>query len=188
MDVAALRALLDAGQVDHACRLLHDTYGGEVTRFVRARRPADAADVTQEIWAAVARTLPGFRFEATPRGWILTIARRKVTDAWREDEPVTGLDDELTDDAAVVELTASSPRSQALRAERRAAVQRALATLDEGERELLELRYVTGLKPAEIGDILDERANTVSQRLVRALRRLREALIADELFASQRGA
>lgn len=188
MDEPRLRALLADGQLDAALRLLHDEYAGEVARFVRARRNLDADDVTQEVWAAVGRTLSRFRFEAAPRGWILTIARRKVIDGWRDDVPIVGLDDELADAEPVVELTASSPRSHALRDERRAAVRRALDTLAPDERELLELRYISGLKPGEIADVLNERANTVSQRLVRALRRLREALIADDVFASQRGA
>ncbi len=182
-----MRALLDAGQVDEACRLLHAAHADELARFVRARRKVDADDLVQDVWAAVRRTLAGFRFEATPRGWLFTIARRKLIDAWREQDGVLGLDEQLADDEALLGL-ASSPRSQALRAERRAAVQRALAGLDGGERELLELRYVSGLKPAEIAEVQGEKANTVAQRLVRALRRLREALLADELFASRRGA
>lgn len=190
MDEARLRALLEAGQVEHACRLLHEVHGPAVARFVRARRRDDADDVLQDIWVAVGRTLAGFRFEASPRGWLLTIARRKLIDAWREHQPVVGLDDQLADDDAVVALqgVASSPRSAALRDERRGAVQRALATLAPDERELLELRYVGELTPAEIGEALEQRANTVSQRLVRALRRLRAALIADEVFASRREA
>lgn len=188
MDEPRLRALLAAGQIDDALRLLHEEYAAEVARFVRARRRTDADDVTQEVWAAVGRTLARFRFEAAPRGWILTIARRKVIDRWRDDDPVVGLDEELADEPGVVELTASSPRSKFMREERRAAVQRALAALDAEDRELLELRYLVGLKPGEIAELVEQRANTISQRLVRALRALREALIADELFASQREA
>ena len=188
MDEAQLRALLAAGDHDGACRLLHAAHGAEVKRFIRARRRDHVDDVAQEIWVSVARAVSGFRFESSPRGWILAIARRKLIDAWRGDEPATGLDDELLDSPAVVELTgaASSPRSKALREERRAAVRRAVGTLDADERELLELRYLTGLKPAEIAEVVGGKPNTVSQRLVRALRRLRAALLADSVFASRR--
>jgi RNA polymerase sigma-70 factor (ECF subfamily) len=189
MDEALLRGLLAAGDVDAAFQMLHVAYGGEVKQFIASRRSSGADDVTQEVWAAVGRTLSRFRFEASPRGWLLAIARRKLIDAWRDDDPVVGLDDELADDPAVVEAAgmASSPRSKALREERRAAVHRALASLAADERELLDLRYVSGLNPAEIAEVLGERANTVSQRLVRALRRLRAAIVADDVFASRRG-
>jgi RNA polymerase sigma-70 factor (ECF subfamily) len=188
MDEGGLRGLLAAGEIDAAFQLLHAAHGDEVRRFIAARRSSGVDDVAQEVWTAVGRTLARFRFEASPRGWILSIARRKLIDAWREEDPVVGLGDELADDPAVIEAAGavSSPRSKVLREERRAAVQRALASLEADEREMLELRYVTGLKPGEIAEVLGERANTVSQRLVRALRRLRAAIVADEVFASRR--
>jgi RNA polymerase sigma-70 factor (ECF subfamily) len=184
-----LRQLVAAGDVAAGCRLLHETFAAEVRRFVTSRRrdrPAEVDDVCQEVWTAVGRTLARFRFEASPRGWILTIARRKLVDAWRDDAPEDSLDGELADDPAIAAVigAASSPRTKLLREERRAALRRALGALAADERELLELRYVVGMKPAEVAEVLGERANTVSQRLVRALRRLRERLLAAELFAT----
>ena len=157
-------------------------YDGALRRFVGARcgDPARVDDVCQEVWAAVGRALPGFRGDASPRTWILLIARRKLIDAWRADAPITALDDELLDQVP-------SPRSALVAEERRAALRRALAALPPGDRELIELRYVVGMKPGEIADATGGRANTVAQRLVRALRRLRALLLADEAFASRRG-
>jgi RNA polymerase sigma-70 factor, ECF subfamily len=52
----------------------------------------------------------------------------------------------------------------------------ALKQLDDSHREVLVMRYVNGLEPAEIAKITGESANTVSVRLHRGLRKLRVLL------------
>jgi RNA polymerase sigma-70 factor, ECF subfamily len=52
----------------------------------------------------------------------------------------------------------------------------ALQQLDDSHREVLVMRYVNGLEPAEIAKITGESANTVSVRLHRGLRKLRVLL------------
>jgi RNA polymerase sigma-70 factor (ECF subfamily) len=64
---------------------LIDLYGPLVYRWcVRARlQPADAADVGQDVFAAVARTITRFRREREGdsfRGWLYTITRNKIRD------------------------------------------------------------------------------------------------------------
>jgi RNA polymerase sigma-70 factor, ECF subfamily len=49
----------------------------------------------------------------------------------------------------------------------------ALQQLDDGHREVLVLRFVNGLQPAEIAEITGESANTVSVRIHRGLGKLR---------------
>lgn len=48
-----------------------------------------------------------------------------------------------------------------------------LKELSEDEQKLITLRFVEGLSPSEIGEILDENENTISVRIHRALKRLR---------------
>jgi DNA-directed RNA polymerase specialized sigma24 family protein len=49
------------------------------------------------------------------------------------------------------------------------------------------LRYVVGLKPGEIAEVIgDASPNTISQRVVRAARRMRDALRDQELLHSRR--
>ena len=78
---------LRAGQTD-AWERLARLYGPTV--YVWCRRAgvpeADAADVSQEVLAAVARHLADFRRERPGdsfRGWLWTITRNKVRDHWR---------------------------------------------------------------------------------------------------------
>ncbi len=52
----------------------------------------------------------------------------------------------------------------------------ALADLPEPYREAISLRYVEGLSPREIGDIVGESENAVSVRIHRGLKKLKELL------------
>ena len=52
----------------------------------------------------------------------------------------------------------------------------ALSRLPDAYREALSLRYVEGLTPGEIGDIVGESENAVSVRIHRGLKKLKELL------------
>src|SRR5437764_23519 len=78
---------LRAGQAG-AWERLAELYGQTV--YVWCRRAgvseADAADVSQEVFTAVARTVADFRRERPGdsfRGWLWTITQNKVRDHWR---------------------------------------------------------------------------------------------------------
>jgi RNA polymerase sigma-70 factor (ECF subfamily) len=63
---------------------------------------------------------------------------------------------------------------------RRLTVSRAVATLDERDRELIALRYGADLTARQIAELLDARTNAIEVALHRALGRLRGMLEADE--------
>jgi RNA polymerase sigma factor (sigma-70 family) len=75
---------------------------------------------------------------------------------------------ELDDTAAPGDLEESSSTSIDLA--------RALGALDERDRELLSLRYGADLSARQIGELLEQRTNTIEVALHRALGRLRSAL------------
>lgn len=63
-------------------------FGPEVYRWCRKSglQPSDAADVSQEVFRAVATNIAGFRVDRPGdsfRGWLWTIARNKIRDNWR---------------------------------------------------------------------------------------------------------
>jgi RNA polymerase sigma factor (sigma-70 family) len=75
-----------------------------------------------------------------------------------------------------------------LERERAEGARAALLSLSAEDRELLDLRYVAGLKPAEIAEVIgDASPNTISQRIVRAARRMRDALREHKLFPPRGG-
>ncbi|TSC60928.1 MAG: RNA polymerase sigma-70 factor, ECF subfamily [Parcubacteria group bacterium Gr01-1014_107] len=57
-----------------------------------------------------------------------------------------------------------------------AQVTKALKSLDPKDREIIVMRFLNGLSPKEIGEILEVSENVVSVRLNRALKRLRQIL------------
>jgi RNA polymerase sigma-70 factor (ECF subfamily) len=73
----------------------------------------------------------------------------------------------------------SSPSDAAERAERRQELQRALARLDSNDREVLVLRHFEELTNLETAAVLGLKPTAASNRYVRALKRLEEALAAD---------
>ena len=168
-----------------ALERLYRAHAADVRRFVASRVAAQSvADVCQEVWAAVAAALAAERDVADARLWILGIARHKSLDGWRQRE-TTSLHSDLAAGGVLAPLfgvrSVTTPSRELSRVQRTAALRRALDRLDAEERELVHLRFVLGLKPGEIVALLgaEVAANTISQRIVRAVRRLRRALADD---------
>ena len=186
-----LRELVEGGEVSAACDLLYSCYAPDVRRFVASLRPAvPVQDLCQETWAAALAGLSRFRFEASPRVWLFSIARRRTIDALRRDRK-RALETRLeTTEVLLKRLAFGAPRatpSSALVRKRRAeALDRVLAGWSPDDRELLELRFVAGLKPAEIVGVLahGQKPNTIAQRLVRLASRLRAELRHHHEFTS----
>ncbi|TDD10411.1 sigma-70 family RNA polymerase sigma factor [Nonomuraea deserti] len=139
-----------------------------VWTYVRRMLDAERADdVTQEIWLAVVRGLPGLREPGRFAPWLFTIARRSVTDRLRGE--YAREKESLTTDEALVE---DPVQAMADRAELIAA----LAGLPVLEREILVLFYLEDLSVEECAQICHVPPGTVKSRLNRARRMLREHL------------
>lgn len=93
---------------------------------------------------------------------------------------------ELADDSGAMDAWAqfadsiSSPRTHLERLERQAFTRRVLASLPEVDREILELRHFEELSNAECAAVLEITQKTASIRYVRALKRFRDLLLAEE--------
>lgn len=59
-------------------------------------------------------------------------------------------------------------------------VARKLEGVPEPYRETLRLRFIEGMSPGQIGEMMNERTNTVSVRIHRGLKKFREILTKDE--------
>jgi RNA polymerase sigma-70 factor (ECF subfamily) len=191
MQNAELRGLIAGGAYDRALERLHEAYRDDIARHVALRIASDAVDdVCQDIWAAARDALPRFQLDCSPRVWLRAIARHKLIDAYRRRDSHDTLDSELAGlDAVGARLGIEAPTTPTARLHREAraaALRAALAGLTPEERELIALRYVEDLKPAEIvrALALDDSANAVSQRIVRLVKRLRKELHRHEAFAS----
>jgi RNA polymerase sigma-70 factor (ECF subfamily) len=155
----------------------HD-YRGPVYRYVRFRVATRevAEDVTSEVFMKALRSIHRYDPDiASPKTWLLRIARNAVTDHLRALRRRGSLHVSLD---RVPDLVADAP-SQEERMVRQERIQKLLngtRTLRQADQEILSLRYGSGLDNAEIARHLRISNNAVAVRLHRALRRLKTAV------------
>lgn len=131
---------------------------------------ADAEDVTSDVFERALRYRESYdRGKGEPAAWLVGIARRSVDSHLAARPSVSA---EVPDAAAPGDLEEA--------ASTRLDLARVLGTLDKRDRELLALRYGADLSARQIGELLEQRTNTVEVALHRALGRLRRALERDD--------
>ena len=184
----SLLAELKAGS-EAAFSLLIAQYSQPIYSFVARslRDPADAADVTQDVFIKVFRSISGFNGEASLRTWIYRIAVHEASNQRRWwcrhkrqelpiDAPEENEDGESFSLSDALAAADASPFDQAARAQVRERVEAALRTVPEPFREVVVLREIEGFGYEEIAEILNVNLGTVKSRLTRGRTALREAL------------
>ncbi len=189
-DLALVRAL-QAGS-DDAFRQLIAQYSGPLYSLLlrSVANPADAADVTQDVFVKVFRSIGSFRGNSSLKTWIYRIAMHEASNSRRWwvrhkkaeitiDEPAGeddgGLNFSLADTLADGR---ESPFESVRQAQLRATVEAALRDVPEAFRTVVILREVEGMTYDEVAEILNINIGTVKSRLMRgrsALRKLLEA-------------
>lgn len=176
---ASLRAPAPPAPTDAEalCDAWYQAHGTAVYNYFRFHIPLPdvAEDLTAETFLKVVRSAD--RFDAvrgSPKTWILTVARNTLAD-WRRRArlrqyvPIGTMHDLVSD--------APSPEERLLFEEEVGRLLDAVATLSAADRELIGLRYGSGLEIAELAAVLDLTEGSVRTRLWRVLGRLREALV-----------
>jgi RNA polymerase sigma-70 factor (ECF subfamily) len=146
---------------------------GLVGRVVRD--PAQAEEVTQEVFVEVWRNAPRFDpGRGTARSWIMTFAHRRAVDRVRSAERSARRDDLAArrDQDRPYDQVAEQVET-GLERER---VRRGLGALTELQREAVVLAYYGGHTHREIAELLGVPAGTVKTRLRDGLLRLRDHL------------
>jgi len=150
-----------------------DDFSDAIFRFclVKTSNKELAEDLTQETFMRYWQSLRDGKQMSNTRSFLYTIANNLVID-WYRRKKATSLEAyeengyEPSDDK-----TASS--------EAYASVNEVLAVIDDLEkkdREVLLLRYVEGLEPKDIAEILSENANVISVRINRAIDKVQKKL------------
>ncbi len=153
-------------------------YRPTVYRYVRFRLATREAaeDVTSEVFMKALRALdqydPG---RASPKTWLLRIARNAVTDHLRSLRRRSSLHVSL-DRAPDLVAEIPSQEERVLREERIELLLNANRELRRGDQEILSLRYGAGLSNQEIAEALNVSNNAVAVRVHRALARLKEVV------------
>ncbi|HTH53723.1 MAG TPA: sigma-70 family RNA polymerase sigma factor [Edaphobacter sp.] len=152
--------------------------------------PADAADITQEVFIKVFRNIRGFHGESTLRTWLYRIALHEASNQrrwWSRhkkqeltiDSSYESADsgDEGISLAATLADSGGSPFDHAAQAELRRRVEEALQQIPESFRTVVVLREIEGFAYEEIAEILDVNIGTVKSRLTRGRSALRALLM-----------
>lgn len=162
----------------HDFEAWYDQHRSTVFRYVRFRvatREA-AEDVTSDVFMKALRSIERYDPErASPRTWLLRIARNAVTDHLRALRRRGSLHVSLD---RVPDLVADVPSQdeRVLKEERIQKLLNGSQTLRKADQEILSLRYGAGLGNGEIAEALGISNNAVAVRLHRALKRLKDAV------------
>jgi RNA polymerase sigma-70 factor, ECF subfamily len=156
-------------------RVARESYGRLVAFLAaRTRDVAGAEDALSDAFAAALRTWPADGVPANPDAWLLTVARRRQTDAVRRRQTRTAGEKDLT-------LIADGLKAAAAEGEtipdRRLALMFACAhpAIEKSLRAPLILQTILGLTADDIAAAFLIPRATMGQRLVRAKTRLRDA-------------
>jgi RNA polymerase sigma-70 factor, ECF subfamily len=163
--------------------------------------PADAADITQEVFIKVFRSIRGFHGEASLRTWLYRIALREASNQRRwwsrhkkQEITIDSAAESDSDEDAGLCLSATladhgdSPFDHAAQAEVRERVEAALRQLPEAFRTVVILREIEGFAYEEISEILNVNLGTVKSRLTRGRSALRALLVTKSVIATESSA
>ena len=175
---------LQAGN-DQAWHRLLELYAPLVFSWCRSAglQPQDAADVVQEVFQAVFRTVRNFRRDKpgdTFRGWLRTITKNKVCDHYRsraqQPRAQGGTDAQLRLLDVVTEETQGSAGFDPFAALVQRAVRRIRDEFEKRTWQAFWLASVHQRRSADVAEQLGMSAGSVRQAKYKVLRRLRQEL------------
>jgi RNA polymerase sigma-70 factor, ECF subfamily len=168
---------LVAGGSEEAFAELYEEVAAAVFGLVGrvVRNPAQAEEVTQEVFVELWRTATRFDpARGAARSWIMTCAHRRAVDrvrsaerAARRDDLAGRRDQGRPYDQVAEQVEATLEREQ---------VRRSLDALTDLQREAVVLAYYGGYTHREISELLGVPSGTVKTRLRNGLLRLRDHL------------
>lgn len=151
----------------------------------------DPDDVLQEAYLAAAQRIEhyGREFSDSPFLWLRMIVLQVLIDVHRRhlgtqkrdaerELPIFGQYPQATSASMAIHLVGdwTSPSQAAVRGESLDIVERAIATMDPIDQEILALRHFEELDNNEVAEVLSIQPKAASIRYVRALKRLKEVL------------
>ncbi len=183
---AALIADLKAGS-EEAFGLLIAQYHQPIYSLIARslNDPADAADISQEVFIKVFRSIRGFHGDCSLRTWLYRIALREASNQrrwWsrhkRQEITIDSPASESSEDhqpslASVLADRALTPFEVTAQNELRQRVEAALRQMPEAFRTVVVLREIEGFSYDEIAEILNTNIGTVKSRLTRGRAALR---------------
>ena len=144
--------------------------------------PADAADITQEVFIQAFRGIRGFRGGSSLKTWLYRISVRQALNHrrwfWRHHRHQVSIDTEESETSHTLELQdmEATPFEQCATHEMQATVRRGLAAIPTLFRSAVILRDLEGLAYEEVAEVLEVSVGTVKSRIFRGRRMLKDVL------------
>jgi RNA polymerase sigma-70 factor (ECF subfamily) len=158
----------------HACTAnLYQRYAPALFEYIQRHTAAldDAEDILTEVFIGALRHDLTQMSADEQRAWLWTVARNKVNDHYRQvgrrpQVSLESLGDTLKD--------GTTPEKLALQQEETAYLHKYLQRLSSAQQEVLQLRFIGGLRCTEIALLLKKREGAIRSILARALNELRK--------------
>ena len=148
-------------------------FGDAIFRFclVKVSSREMAEDFTQEVFMRYWQYLRDGKEMTNTRSFLYTIANNLAKD-WYKRKKTDSLDHKVDQGFEPV----ANDVADTMKGTEYGLVLDRLKDLDDSDGELILLRYVEGLEPKEIAEIMNETANVISVRLNRAMAKLQQIL------------
>jgi RNA polymerase sigma-70 factor (ECF subfamily) len=178
--------MLRFGRGDAAAfETLYRRHETRVFRYLyrNVRNHANANDLMQEVWFAVARSAERYQPTAKFTTWLLTMAHHRMVDAWRKARPQLSLDGGISDEGegfSLADRLAADPRAEPPAElsshDEAAALLLAVTALPVEQRTAFLMQAEGELSLADIATATDSNVETVKSRLRYARAKLRQLL------------
>jgi RNA polymerase sigma-70 factor (ECF subfamily) len=163
--------LAQSGDLD-ALGSLYDTHINQVYRYTLARlgNVHDAEDVAEEIFLKMLGGLPGYEWRKVPfAAWLMRIARNEVVSFLRRNGR-RAHDTELPEE--MVDRGNNDPAEAAEKVMALEDLRKAVVLLPEAQREVIILRFASGLSVADTARALGKNENNVKVLQHKGMQRL----------------
>jgi RNA polymerase sigma-70 factor, ECF subfamily len=155
---------------------LYEIYADQIVRYIyfRIGEQTEAMDMMEMVFLKAWENLPGFGGSGKQqnfRAWLYRIAHNALVDHHRSKKTEVNLDEipELRD-------AGLSPGRMVEEAEQSRALLDALENIDEQSRQVITLRFLSGLSSKETAEIIGISSENVRVIQFRAVRKLRELM------------
>lgn len=156
---------------------LVNKYVSQIYNFVykNVGSPADAEDITQDVFIKVWKNIKKFDQKKSFKPWIFQIARNTCIDFLRKKKsiPFSRFDDENGKNILVENFSAPNANIIEVLSDKKV-LATAIQGLNEKEQKIIELRHNEDLSFKEIAKIFQESINTVKSRYRRTLANMKK--------------